>query len=75
MFVGDYQNNGQCIWYGQCGLNDKGKYVNCEYNGTAKLLNDSASLQTFKEVCGMIYNGKFYLMNCFLFVEVTFRTG
>lgn len=48
---------GHCIWYGECGPNDKGKVTNCYYNGTAKLMEEKEALDLLQDSCGMIYNG------------------
>lgn len=55
---------GQCIWYGECGPGPDGKVKNCYYNGTAKLMEDEEALDLLEESCGMIYNGRNNTYTC-----------
>lgn len=42
----------------ECGTNLlRGKNVNCFYNGPAKNMNDSESLNLIQELCPYLYNG------------------
>ena len=50
-----------CTWYGQCGVDSKGKMKNCVSNITAPLLikqpNGKEALETLKKVCPWMYSG------------------
>ncbi|XP_062520603.1 NPC intracellular cholesterol transporter 1-like isoform X2 [Corticium candelabrum] len=55
-------DQGHCVWYGQCGIGPTGKAVNCYYNGTAKRVLDDAEngekmLATLKTFCPNLYDG------------------
>lgn len=46
------ESEGHCIWYGQCYQDpDDGMMKNCFYNGTAKSLEDEASINILKKRC------------------------
>ena len=39
------------MWYGQCGRNSRGKYINCLYNGPAKSIENKKSRDILSELC------------------------
>ncbi|XP_043226344.1 NPC intracellular cholesterol transporter 1-like [Amphibalanus amphitrite] len=51
---------GHCRWYGICGTHATimGSHSNCPYEGPAKLLNDTKSLTTLKDICPFFWEGK-----------------
>lgn len=57
-FVLKTSQDGHCIWYGQCGVDELGKVVNCYDNSTARLLTDPTALQEMETACSMFYQGK-----------------
>ncbi|KAK3087273.1 hypothetical protein FSP39_003937, partial [Pinctada imbricata] len=48
--------DGQCIWYGECGTSPTGK-LNCLYEGPAKKLTDPTGLHLLQTYCPDLYKG------------------
>ena len=61
--------DGHCIWYGECYKDEKGKIKNC-YNTTDPVkLDNSEGLEILGRRCPYIYNGigKFQTALCIFF--------
>ena len=51
-------SNGDCVWYGKCGVNtpDKGGLpLNCQYDGQPKPVTSPSSLAILEEVCPHLF--------------------
>ena len=58
-FVFQLDDEGHCIWYGQCGKDEAtGKPLNCVYNGPAKELNDTRAIDVLAELCPQYVTSK-----------------
>jgi len=67
------QEDGHCIWYGQCYTDEKGKIKNCYQEIDPPVLSDPTGLEILKRRCPYKYNesGKFQIALCgFLYASL-----